>query len=531
MQCLKCQSDNPDGKKYCGDCGTPLDPIIGQFQKHIKEVVQGEVENTIQTRYRDQKLVEIETSQAIVERVQKWSKIFGGFVGIPLAIMLVLLGFFGIRSYQDLSKLIESQEKNIKINLAEAQKDAKLARDNAKEASKQVTDLSKLAEQTSQEFSTQANQIEQKIGELSKLNVEIESIKNEAVKTKERLKEVSALSSEIEGLTSKVNRIEREVFNFGRLSFVIESNKSIESLTKYLEKLGAEISFLQVDELSEISITNPDIIIIGDDTEAAWKEQSPIILKKIFENYKVVGMGDGGCELFGVLGLEIGGEHTMHGSDSTILVEVPQLLEMPHAISSSDKTITVYKHANVRGVHDDGSPIIAGFEGIGRSKGSRNHWPIARQGNFLLWGFHAPVDEMTEAGKQLFVNLLMNHKVKPAISLSQARKRVDYIKPGIISERLTSQFSGHTWHLKMEKKGNIKAVLSWEPSDSPLALILNGPGRLGYFARKDGRSPLSIKFNVEEAQIRKGSEWRISIKSFRKLGKIRINYQLKLSFP
>ena len=32
MKCLRCQQVNPEGQKFCGDCGTPLQPVGGSAQ-------------------------------------------------------------------------------------------------------------------------------------------------------------------------------------------------------------------------------------------------------------------------------------------------------------------------------------------------------------------------------------------------------------------------------------------------------------------------------------------------------------------
>jgi hypothetical protein len=181
-------------------------------------------------------------------------------------------------------------------------------------------------------------------------------------------------------------------------------------------------------------------------------------------------------------------------------------------------------------MYDYGSTIIAGFEGIARWEDHKNHWPIARQGNYVLWGFSAPMNNMTEAGKRLFVNLLINHSGGPDVPLSQALKKVNYVKPGLFSGRLTAQFTGHRRKFQVQQTGVISAKLSWGGS-LPLALILNGPGQVGYYARKDGASPLVIEFNVSEEHIARGTDWQIKISTFEILGSKFIDYKLELSFP
>jgi hypothetical protein len=46
------------------------------------------------------------------------------------------------------------------------------------------------------------------------------------------------------------------------------------------------------------------------------------------------------------------------------------------------------------------------------------------RGNYLLWGFNAPADEMTNAGKQLFANLLVDHEVGAIPIVLQEASRV-----------------------------------------------------------------------------------------------------------
>ena len=53
--------------------------------------------------------------------------------------------------------------------------------------------------------------------------------------------------------------------------------------------------------------------------------------------------------------------------------------------------------------------------------------------------------------------------------------------------------------------------------------------RVGYLARKDGTSPLSLEFAVTEQQITKGSDWSISVTYFRDLGPEPLAFTLKLS--
>lgn len=338
----------------------------------------------------------------------------------------------------------------------------------------------------------------------------------------------------------KVTSVEEEAtpatlqeFNIGKLTFITDHAGNVHPLTSYLKEYGVEISLLKTQELNNLADTRPDIIIVGADTGKFWASQSESILGKLFEDYKVIGIGDGGARLFHQLELEIGWGHGMHGRTSRIQIKVPELLQSPLSIPTSDKVVEVLSSSryDVVGIYDSGSPIIGGFEGIARWEDHQNHWPIVRQGNYVLWAFDAPTNHMTDEGKQLFINLLVNHQTFPFTPLPVARKKPDYVIAGLISDSLNRQFSHHKWDFKIQKTGRIKATLMWDKQDHGLALILNGPGQVGYFAREDGYSPLTIEFDVTEEHITKGTDWSISVKSFEDLGDTNIDFKLQLSFP
>ena len=62
--------------------------------------------------------------------------------------------------------------------------------------------------------------------------------------------------------------------------------------------------------------------------------------------------------------------------------------------------------------------------------------------------------------------------------------------------------------------GPISAYASWFGSAENLALILNGPGQVGYFGRRDGESPLTVEYTATPADVRNGSRWWVSLANF-----------------
>jgi hypothetical protein len=76
--------------------------------------------------------------------------------------------------------------------------------------------------------------------------------------------------------------------------------------------------------------------------DAAPAQARKTMLSKLFENYKVIGAGKGGAELFAQLGLQIGDPHGMHGQSARVEVEIPKLLRSPFSVPGQDKVVDRY---------------------------------------------------------------------------------------------------------------------------------------------------------------------------------------------
>jgi len=74
------------------------------------------IADAVNKRLKDAKVVEIEITQAIAERVFGWSKSFALLVGIPLALLGVILGILGIKSYTDFTALVTDARTEVTVN-------------------------------------------------------------------------------------------------------------------------------------------------------------------------------------------------------------------------------------------------------------------------------------------------------------------------------------------------------------------------------------------------------------------------------
>jgi len=123
---------------------------------------------------------------------------------------------------------------------------------------------------------------------------------------------------------------------------------------------------------------------------------------------RIIGLGEGGYDLFGELNLAIGWPHGAHGNGTTIYVVDPSssYWSSPNNISvPGNRVISLYNSAsgNVVIYHPD---PISGISGIGRQSEGAVHYQIISNGKYLLWGFDKGPSSMTRAGQDVFINVV-----------------------------------------------------------------------------------------------------------------------------
>ncbi|MFZ1548289.1 MAG: hypothetical protein WAT12_14540, partial [Candidatus Nitrotoga sp.] len=95
------------GQNFCPNCG---DKFITEAATLAipSGVLQAEIKAALKEHLKDTKAIELETAEAIVARIGSWAKLFGFFLGIPVAIFLAWLAMLGFTSYSDFVSKISS---------------------------------------------------------------------------------------------------------------------------------------------------------------------------------------------------------------------------------------------------------------------------------------------------------------------------------------------------------------------------------------------------------------------------------------
>src|SRR5262245_57997875 len=139
----------------------------------------------------------MDTTEKVVSRVMKWLKLFGFFVGIPVAFALLLLGIFLQREVRSLHDLASTGLESVKGILQETRKDAELVQ----------AEVASVAKQTRQQLADLKTEVGNRVTEVRQLNEEVQKSKS----IMERLAaEIAAQSTKIKAVAQQVKTVTTE---------------------------------------------------------------------------------------------------------------------------------------------------------------------------------------------------------------------------------------------------------------------------------------------------------------------------------
>ena len=198
------------GASKLPDFGPGPGPLISAgLDAHVAEAVAA--------RIKDAKVVEIETAQAIAERLIGWAKSAAIVMGVPLALLAVVLTILGISTWSDFNNRIAEGKKEVERQL-------ETARQNAKDISAQAT-----------------------------------ALQDQYADLKKQFGDVSTLANDVRGLADKVERLEQIQFEQSS-ALLPEIKVAIENEIKvyraYLQSLGYHPPATDVKVFLDPSLTN-----------------------------------------------------------------------------------------------------------------------------------------------------------------------------------------------------------------------------------------------------------------------------------
>ena len=140
--------------------------------------IQKAVDDAIRERLRDSKVVEVETSQAIVTRLSDWAKLFGFFIGIPLALFAAWLGVVGFKSYKDVKAVIDRARDDVTRTFDKAREDANAAADAANKTAAEVREIRATLQAEAEKLRTKLQEVGALVPQVQELSQRVASIEN-----------------------------------------------------------------------------------------------------------------------------------------------------------------------------------------------------------------------------------------------------------------------------------------------------------------------------------------------------------------
>ena len=171
------------------------------------------VDDAIRERLRDSKVVELETSQAIASRLSEWAKLFGFFIGIPLALFVAWLGAVGFKSYKDVKSVIDSARKDVTKAFNKARQDATSAGDAANKTADEVRAILAKAQEDARKFQDEVQTFRAKLQEVGALVPQVQEL-SQKVATIENVVRFKASRSITPELKESINQTLQDYFGY-----------------------------------------------------------------------------------------------------------------------------------------------------------------------------------------------------------------------------------------------------------------------------------------------------------------------------
>ena len=173
---------------------------------------------------------------------------------------------------------------------------------------------------------------------------------------------------------------------------------------------GCPTYLIGINDISTTSLDSFDIIITGNDSgnSGEWGDVESVAAIES-SGKPVIGMGEGGYAFFGQLGLSIGWPYAGHNNYNSIYIMDPNssLFSTPYPINISEDQIPEL-YGETTSVDIYLYPVPETVTAIGRAPDDVGYFPLVLEHNrYILWGFEASLENMTDIGKHLFINLVI----------------------------------------------------------------------------------------------------------------------------
>ncbi len=208
MNCLRCNALNPEGKKYCGDCGAILDSSFAPLKEVIERIIPDQIQLALKQELKNQKSIETEITENVVNRLLGWARVLGFFFAVPIAVLVGVVG----KSYFDVRTLLGTAQTDVKQTVDKAKRDlGGLAEDAKEKVAPSIEGARQQAQQVKNEFEGMKAQVDDLIKEGQQVRARYKKLQSDAAKYEAVNKTLETLTAKNEEQSKKLKTLEEKI--------------------------------------------------------------------------------------------------------------------------------------------------------------------------------------------------------------------------------------------------------------------------------------------------------------------------------
>ncbi|NQT26937.1 T9SS type A sorting domain-containing protein [candidate division KSB1 bacterium] len=174
-----------------------------------------------------------------------------------------------------------------------------------------------------------------------------------------------------------------------------------------LDTSSCPTTIINNSEITQTDFSDYDLILLEPFWVSQWIDAQSAIDTLNNSGKPIIGLGRGGYRFFGYLNLDIGHPHGAQFNDMNAYVLDPwmSLYFEPHIIHvPADSILQFHSSSSNVAIAASTDPSLTLIAGV---VDHNNHYGIVKEEDrYLLWGFGAVPDSLTQIGRDLFVNLI-----------------------------------------------------------------------------------------------------------------------------
>jgi len=198
-----------------------------------------------QAKGREQKVLELETSELIVNRLMSWAKLFAFFVGIPTVLFLVVIALLVGKSWKDLNDLAVVTRDSLQPILNEAHTRADDAKKVALAAQVEADKVRDSVETMRQGISDLQNQVTLGLQSLQVLT-----------------KQMGEASDGVQQLRARVTEGSQQVRQLSHQVEVVSNEKNLSTLRQYYPVFGERVVLAPTGQRIDVQEKKPEDVYI-----------------------------------------------------------------------------------------------------------------------------------------------------------------------------------------------------------------------------------------------------------------------------